>query len=65
MNAEVLSHSQLTNLVAYKEFYNQMKDSGLLGKKGHHNGPCIPGGRRLFVSCTGNSIHAKEFRKNQ
>lgn len=53
VNAEVLSHSQLTNLVAYKEFYNQMKDSGLLGKKGHHNGPCIPGGRRLFVSCTG------------
>lgn len=50
---ELLSTSQLNNIEYYKEIFALMKDSDSLGRKGHHGGPCIPGGRRLFVSATG------------
>lgn len=45
--------AQLTNIVFYRDFWRILKESGSIGKKCHHNGPCIPGGRRLFVSVTG------------
>jgi len=34
-------------------FYDQLKDIGCVGKKCHHGGPCIPGGKRVFVSTKG------------
>lgn len=50
---EQLLKSQLDNMLFYRDFYTLLKDSDLLGKKGHHNGPCVPGGRRLFVTVDG------------
>ena len=46
-------NSQMSEIEYYRHTYQIMKDSDSLKKIGHHNGPCIPGGRRLFVSVTG------------
>lgn len=46
-------NSQFQEMEHYRYVYQFMKESGTLKKKAHHNGPCIPGGRRLFVSVTG------------
>lgn len=49
-----LLNSQLINLEFYRDFWRILKESGNIDNKYHHNGPCIPGSRRLFVSVTGN-----------
>ncbi len=48
-----LLNSQLINLEFYRDFWRLLKESGNIDSKYHHNGPCIPGSRRLFVSVTG------------
>ena len=47
-------NSQIQEMEYYQYIYQTMKESDSLKKTGHHNGPCIPGGRRLFVSVAGN-----------
>ena len=49
-----LLSSQLINIVFYRDFWRLLKESGNIDRKCHHNGPCVPGSRRLFVSVTGN-----------
>ncbi|MFQ9516235.1 MAG: Cys-rich peptide radical SAM maturase CcpM [Eubacterium sp.] len=48
-----LLHSQLINMIYYRDFFRMVKESGTIDSKWHHNGPCVPGARRLFVSVTG------------
>lgn len=41
------------NAIDIDRSYAAMKQNLMIGKKCHHNGPCIPGARRLFVTVDG------------
>jgi len=41
------------SIVQLQDFYRLVKESSPLPETCHHNGPCVPGARRLFVSATG------------
>lgn len=48
-----VSRTMKIQKVIIDDFYNTLANTITIGKVCHHNGPCIPGSRRLFITVDG------------
>lgn len=52
------------NTIDLERMYASMRNTNSLGKKCHHNGPCIAGARRLFVTVDGDFYPCEKVPEN-
>lgn len=59
-----LPESVLLRAKSLNKDYSRLKDVKGLGKCAHHNGPCLPGVRRLFVNVNGDFYPCERVPEN-
>lgn len=59
-----LPESVLLRAKSLNKEYNRLRDIKKLGKCVHHNGPCLPGVRRLFVNVNGDFFPCERVPEN-
>lgn len=55
---------QLRHYVSIKRSYDLLSNNHNSGSKAHHAGPCIPGGKRLFINAFGEMFPCERVAEN-
>lgn len=49
----------------YRDFWERFKNKKMISKEWHHDGPCVPAARRLFVSTDGDFYPCEKIDKSK
>lgn len=48
----------------FRDFEKQFKSKSIINNRWHHNGPCVPGGRKIFVDVNGNIFPCEKLNSS-